>query len=93
VGLKEAGEHVLVEPAFTGEGASAAFRTAPNVEIDKNGGIIVTEVIHEGVRELEVCVREVSSTSVVNSPININKVHTGILCKLQNVVQPQLRYH
>jgi len=67
---------------------TVTFPTAPNVEISKNGDIIVTEVVREGVRKLEAYVEEMSSTNAVNAPMTIDKVHASVL-KLWNVVQSQ----
>lgn len=64
------------------------FPTAPNVEINEKGDIITTEVFREGVRKLEAYVEEMSSSNAVNTPINVDKVHTTVL-KLWNVVQSQ----
>ncbi|KAF9648674.1 fatty acid synthase [Thelephora ganbajun] len=64
------------------------FPTAPNVEINEKGDVIVTEVVREGVRKLEAYVEEMSSSNAVNAPINVDKVHASVL-KLWNVVQSQ----
>ena len=55
------------------------FLTAPNVEINEKGDIIMTGVVCEGVRKLEVYIEEMSSRNAVNALINVNKVHTSIL--------------
>jgi fatty acid synthase subunit alpha len=54
--------HLLTSHAVT-------FPTAPNVEINEKGDIIVTEVVREGVRKLEAYVEEMSSSNAVNAPI------------------------
>ena len=70
---------------------TVTFPAAPNVEISKNGDIIVTEVVHEGFRKLKAYVKEMSSTSAVNAPMNVDKVHASVL-KFWNVVQSQPAY-
>ena len=67
---------------------AVTFPTAPKVEINEKGDIIVTEVVREGVRKLEAYVEEMSSSNAVNTSINVDKVHASVL-KLWNVVQSQ----
>ena len=67
---------------------AVTFPTAPNVEISKNGDIILTEVVREGVRKLEAYAEEMSSTNAVDALMNVDKVHASVL-KLWNVVQSQ----
>ena len=67
---------------------AVTFPTASSVEISKNGDIILTEVVREGVRKFEAYVEEMSSTNAVDAPMNVDKVHASVL-KLWNVVQSQ----
>jgi hypothetical protein len=54
----------------------------------REGDIITTEAMREGVRKLEAYVEEISSNNAVNGPINVDKVHASVP-KLWNVVQSQ----
>ena len=67
---------------------TVTFPTAPKVEINEKGDIIITEVVREGVRKLEAYVEEMSRSDAVNAPIDVDKVHASVL-KLWNVVQSQ----
>ena len=48
----------------------------------------MTEAVREGVRKLEAYVEEMSSSEAVNAPVDVDKVHAGVL-KLWNAVQSQ----
>ena len=48
----------------------------------------MTEVVRDSVRKFGAYVEEMSSSDVVNAPINVDKVHASVL-KLWNVVQSQ----